>query len=169
MNQTYATPQTLIETIRHFTDPDNCLKFLIPLRWPNGITCPRCECKEHSFLSTRRLWKCKGCKKQFSVKVGTIIEYSHLELDKWLAAIWMIANAKNGISSWEIHRALGITQKSAWFLRHRIWLAMQTGTFQKLSGEVEADETFIDGEARNMHKGKRKAAAPWARRSSWVC
>jgi transposase-like protein len=150
-----TTPKTLVQSIRYFSDPDTCLKFLTPLRWPNGITCPRCGSADHSFISTRRVWKCKGCKKQFSVKVGTIMEDSPLGLDKWLAAIWLIANAKNGISSWEIHRALGITQKSAWFLLHRIRLAMQTGTFQKLSGEVEVDETFIGGKARNMHADKR--------------
>lgn len=155
MENTPACPQTLLEAIRYFSDPDACLNFLIPLRWPDGITCPRCESKEHSFLSTRRLWKCKGCKKQFSVKVGTIMEDSPIGLDKWLAAIWLIANAKNGISSWEVHRALGITQKTAWFLLHRVRLAMQTGTFRKLSGEVEVDETFIGGKARNMHKDKR--------------
>jgi transposase-like protein len=101
------------------------------------------------------MWKCKTCKKQFSVKVGTIMEDSPIGLDKWLAAIWLIANCKNGISSYEISRALGITQKSAWFLLHRIRLAMQSGTFEKLSGQVEADETFIGGKARNMHVGRR--------------
>src|SRR5439155_18814196 len=118
--------------------------------------CPKCQGKELSFLSTRRLWKCKGCKKQFSVKVGTIFEDSPLGLDKWLAAIWMIANCKNGISSWELHRALGITQKSAWFVLHRVRLAMQTGSFEKLKGEVEADESFIGGRARFMHNSKRE-------------
>ena len=148
-------PQTLVEAIRYFSDPDNCLTFLVPLLWPNGITCPRCESADHSFISTRRLWKCRGCKKQFSVKVGTIMEDSPLGLDKWLTGMWLIVNAKNGISSYEIHRAIGITQKSAWFLLHRIRLAMQSGTFGKLSGEVEVDETFIGGKARNMHKDKR--------------
>jgi transposase-like protein len=147
-----------MEAIRYFSDPDACLNFLIPLRWRDGIACPRCESKEYSFLSTRRLWKCKGCKKQFSIKVGTIMEDSPIGLDKWLAAIWLIANAKNGVSSWEVHRSLGITQKSAWFLLHRIRLAMQTGTFRKLSGEVEVDEAFIGGKARNMHKAKREKA-----------
>ena len=151
MNTTHSTPQTLLEAIRYFTDPDNCLKFLVPLRWPNGITCPRCQCQEHSFLSTRRLCKCKDCKKQYSVKVGTIMEDSPLGLDKWLAAIWLIANAKNGISSWEIHQALGITQKSAWFLLHRLRLAMQTGTFQKLSGEVAAWESKRNAQEARIH------------------
>ncbi|HEY2908761.1 MAG TPA: IS1595 family transposase [Gemmataceae bacterium] len=154
-NPSLVTPKTLVEAIRFFADPDNCLNFLKPLRWPNGITCPRCGSADHSFISTRRVWKCKGCKKQFSIKVGTIMKDSPLGLDKWLTAIWLIANAKNGVSSWEIHRALGITQKSAWFLLHRIRLAMQTGSFAMMEGEVEADETFIGGKARNMHKDKR--------------
>jgi len=150
-----ATPKTLVEAIRYFSDPDNCHTFLLPLLWPNGIACPVCGGKSHSFLSTRRLWKCKGCKKQFSIKVGTIMEDSPLGLDKWLTGMWLIVNAKNGISSYEIHRALGITQKSAWFLLHRIRLAMQAGSFGKLAGGVEVDETFIGGKARNMHKDKR--------------
>src|SRR5438552_2166813 len=101
------TPETLVEAIRHFSDPKTCLDFVASLRWPNGKpTCPRCQHQEVSFISTRSLWKCKGCKKQFSVKVGTIFEDSPLGLDKWLAAIWMIAGAKNGVSSWEMHRAL---------------------------------------------------------------
>jgi transposase-like protein len=154
-NPNPTRPQTLVEAIRYFSDPDNCLSFMKAIRWPDGIICPRCGSADHSFISTRRMWKCKGCKKQFSCKVGTIMEDSPLSLDKWLTAIWMISNAKNGISSWEIHRALGITQKSAWFLLHRIRLAMQTGSFTKLSGEVEVDETFIGGKARNMHKDKR--------------
>jgi transposase-like protein len=152
---TNDVPKTLLEAIRHFSDPDTCLNFLVQLRWADGIHCPRCGSGEHSFLSTRRLWKCKGCKKQFSVKVGTIMEDSPIGLDKWLTAIWLIANAKNGISSYEVHRAIGVTQKSAWFLLHRIRSAMQSGTFTKLSGEVEVDETFIGGKARNMHADKR--------------
>ena len=155
-----TTPKTLIEAIRYFADPDTCIQFMIPLRWPEGIVCPRCGSREHSYLATRRVWKCKGCKKQFSIKLGTVMEDSPLPLDKWLAGIWMIANDKNGISSYEIHRGLGITQKSAWFLLHRIRLAMQTGTFQKLIGTVEADETFVGGKAINMHKSKREEKIP---------
>lgn len=150
-------PKTLLEAIKYFADLDNCLQFMVRMRWPNGIECPRCECKTASFISTRRLWICKQCKKNFTVKQGTIMEDSPIGLDKWLTAIWMIANAKNGISSWEVHRAIGITQKSAWFLLHRIRLAMQRGSFEKLSGQIEADETFIGGKARNMHKDKREA------------
>ncbi len=140
-------PQTLQEAIRYFSDLDTCVVFMVQQRWPEGVTCPHCEGKAVSYLSTRRTWKCmnKECHKQFSVKVGTVMEDSPIGLDKWLAAMWMITNAKNGISSCEISRALDITQKSAWFLLHRIRLAMQAGTFEKLSGQVEADETFIGG------------------------
>ena len=148
-------PQTLVEAVRYFSDPDTCLNYLIPLRWPDGITCPHCGGKESAFIAGRRIWRCKACKKQFSIKIGTIMEDSPLGLDKWLTAIWLIANAKNGISSWELHRSLGITQKSAWFVLHRIRLAMQNGSLTKLKGEVEVDETFIGGKARNMHADKR--------------
>jgi transposase-like protein len=130
--------------------------FTAALRWPDGPECPSCGRKDHSFLKTRRLWKCKACKRQFSVKVGTIFEDSPIGLDKWLASIWLIANAKNGISSHELARSVGLTQKSAWFVLHRIRLAMQTGTFRKLSGVVEADETFIGGAARFMHEHERR-------------
>src|ERR1700683_2799463 len=151
------TPQTLVEAIRYFSDPEVCIRFVAEIRWPEGKpVCPKCGGMEHSYLTTRHVWKCKGCKKQFSVKVGTIFEDSPLGLDKWLAAIWLIGNAKNGVSSYEIHRAIRVTQKSAWFMLHRIRFAMQAGTFQLMSGEVEADETFIGGKARNMHKSKRE-------------
>ena len=149
-------PTTLQQAIIYFSDADNCINFLTQMRWPNGVECPACEGKELSYLSTRRVWKCKACKKQFSIKVGSIMEDSPIGLDKWLAGIWLIANAKNGISSYEIHRALGITQKSAWFLLHRIRKAMQNGSAGMLSGHVEVDETFIGGKARNMHPHKRK-------------
>jgi transposase-like protein len=152
-------PKTLQEAIKFFADADTCVTFMAQLRWPEGVTCPDCNGKAVSYLTTRRMWKCmnKACHKQFSVKRGTIMEDSAIGLDKWLAAIWLIANAKNGVSSYEIHRALGVTQKSAWFLLHRIRLAMQTGTFEKMSGTVEVDETFIGGLSRNMHKHAREA------------
>ena len=118
-------PQTLVEAIRYFADADAALEFVAQLRWPDGVACPICESKEVSFLSTRRIWKCKGCKKQFSVKLGTILEDSPIGLDKWLPALWMLANCKNGISSYELARGLGVTQKTAWFMLHRIRLAMQ--------------------------------------------
>lgn len=148
-------PTTLLEAIRYFSDPDVCVDFVAKLRWPDGPVCPRCGSVEHSYLSTRRIWKCKGCKKQFSVKVGTIFEDSPLGLDKWLPAVWLAANSKNGISSHELGRALGTTQKSAWFMLHRIRLAMQMRSLDAFHGEVEVDETFIGGKARNMHKGAR--------------
>ncbi len=148
-------PQSLTEAVKYFSDPNTCLEFMVGLRWADGVVCPHCQSKHVSFLSTRRIWKCLNCKKQFSVKVGTIFEDSPIGLDKWLAAIWMIANDKNGISSYEMARALGVTQKTAWFMDHRVRLAMQTKTFAKLSGKVEADETFIGGKAENMHKSKR--------------
>jgi transposase-like protein len=151
-------PNALQEAIIFFSDKDVCLNLVASLRWADGIAvCPNCESDKTSFLSTRRIWKCKKCKKQFSVKVGTIFEDSPLGLDKWLTAMWLIVNAKNGISSYELGRALGFKQKTAWFVLHRIRLAMQAGSFVKLSGEVECDETFIGGKAKNMHKAKREA------------
>jgi len=149
-------PKTLQDAIVFFSDPDRALAFAIVLRWPDGqITCPRCDSDQHSFISTRRIWFCKGCKKQFTVKVGTIFEDSPLGMDKWMTAVWLIVNCKNGISSYEVGRDLGITQKSAWFMMHRIRGAMDSGSMGKLSGEVEADETFIGGKSRNMHLNKR--------------
>ncbi len=149
-------PKTLQQAILYFSDLDTCTTFMAQIRWPEGVTCPYCAGKAVSYLSTRRKWKCmnKACHKQFSVKVGTVMEDSPIGLDKWLAAVWLITNAKNGISSYEIMRALGVTQKTGWFLLHRIRLAMQTGTFEKLSGQVEADETYIGGLARNMHRSE---------------
>jgi len=151
-NTHMETPTTLVETIRYFSDPDVCLKFMVALRWPTGVECPQCGSKEVTFLTKARLWKCYGKhpRPKFSVKVGTIFEDSPIPLDKWLAAIWMIANDKNGVSSYEIHREIGVTQKTAWFMLHRIRLAMQTGTFQKLSGQVESDETYIQRFAARM-------------------
>lgn len=150
-------PKTLLEAIKFFSDTDTCIQVFASFRWENGIpVCPKCESTETSFLKTRKIWKCKRCKKQFSVKVGTIFEDSPIGLDKWLMAIWMIGNCKNGISSYEIHREIGVTQKTAWFMLHRIRRAMETGSFQKLSGNVEVDETFIGGKAKNMHKDKRE-------------
>ena len=158
MADALANIKTLQEAIVYFSNEDRALEYIVQKRWPDGVTCPHCGCDRVGFLSTRRKWKCKNkeCRKQFSVKVGTIMEDSPLGLDKWLIGIWLIVNAKNGISSCEIGRALGITQKTAWFLLHRIRLAMQTGTFEKLSGEVEADETYIGQKARNMHSDKKK-------------
>jgi hypothetical protein len=151
-------PRTLQEAILYFSDPDRCLKFMVDIRWPDGVKCPTCGSKEVYFLESRRVWKCKTkhAKQQFSAKVGTVFEDSPIGLDKWFAAVWMVANCKNGVTSYEIHRALGVTQKTAWFMDHRVRLAMQTGTFERLSGPIEADESYIGGLARNMHASKRK-------------
>jgi len=152
------TPKTLQQAIIYFSDPENCIKFVKVRRWPNGVTCPTCGRSDVRYYETVRRWECKGKhqKRQFSVKNGTIFEDSPIGLDKWLVAMWLIVNCKNGISSYEIGRALGVTQKSSWFMDHRIRLALQAGSFDKLLGEVEVDETFIGGKARNMHLSKRK-------------
>lgn len=152
------TPKTLQQAIIHFSKPENCNAFMIAARWEDGKPrCPQCGSDNVIYLENAKLFKCRTAhpKQKFSLKVGTIFEDSPLGLDKWLAAIWLIANAKNGISSYEIHRALGVTQKSAWFMLHRIRLAMQNGSIEKLSGHVEVDETFIGGKARNMHRAER--------------
>jgi transposase-like protein len=151
-------PKTLQEAITYFADPDNALASAVLLRWQGDpVACPTCGSEKVHFIATRRIWRCNELhtQRQFSVKVGTVMEDSPIGLDKWLTAIWLLSSAKNGISSYELHRSIGITQKSAWFLLHRIRLAMQTGSFDKFGGEVEADETYIGGKARNMHKGKR--------------
>lgn len=150
-------PKTLQEAMIFFSDKQNAHDFIVSLRWADGVICPHCGGKEQWFIKTRLIWRCKSCNKQFSVKVGSIFEDSALGLDKWLCGIWLIANAKNGISSHELGRSLGITQKSAWFMLHRIRLAMQEGSLEKFSGEVETDETYIGGKAENMHKWKRDA------------
>lgn len=151
-------PRTLMEAVRYFADPDVALRHMVDLRWPNGVECPTCGRKDVRWIATRRLWECKEKhpRKQFSAKVGTIFEDSALPLDKWFVAIWMVANCKNGISSYEMARALGITQKSAWHMNHRIRLAMKLGTIEKMKGEVEADETFIGGLSKNMHAWRRQ-------------
>jgi transposase-like protein len=154
-------PQSLQEAILYFSDQTNCLTYLVARRpeWKDGVVCPACGSKKVSFLKNQLRWQCSARhpKRQFSVKVGTIFEDSPLGLDKWLPAMWLILNCKNGISSCEIARALAVTQKTAWFMLHRIRLAMQDDlTGGKLGGEVEVDETFIGGKARNMHKNDRR-------------
>jgi len=153
MNQ--PQPKTLLEAIRYFSDLNVATDFVAQMKWENGPVCDRCGSVESYHLVKRRVWKCKGCGRQYSVKVGTIFEDSPLGLDKWLPAVWLIANSKNGVSSHELGRALGVTQKSAWFMLHRIRLAMATGTFEKLSGIAEVDETFVGGKATNMHAKQR--------------
>jgi transposase-like protein len=152
-------PKTLQQAIRYFSDEQGCIDTVAALRWPNGPVCPKCGHTEHYYLATQKRWKCKKCAKQFSVKVGTIFEDSPISLDKWLTALWMLVNCKNGISSYEVGRDLGITQKSAWFVLHRLRLALQNGSMSKMGGDgkyVEVDETFIGGAARFMHADKRK-------------
>src|SRR6266478_1910120 len=153
-----AFPETLHDAIKYFANDDHAFDFMRSIRWPDGVVkCPRCGSKDIFFLSTRKIWKCKAKheKQQFSVKVGTVLEDSPIALDKWLCAFWLIANAKNGISSYELHRSIGVTQKTAWFMLHRIRLAMQNESSEQFSGRVEADETFIGGKARNMHANKK--------------
>src|ERR1700733_7577697 len=152
-------PVTLQEAIVYFSDADRAFQYAVELRWPDGkVICPRCNSDKHSFVSTRKIWFCKGCKKQFTVKVGTIFEDSPLGMDKWMAAFWMIVNAKNGVSSYEINRALGVTQKSAWFMLHRIREAMKSQSIVKLGGSeggpVEVDEVYIGGNPKNRHASK---------------
>src|ERR1017187_7271418 len=151
MSEPAKAPASLMEAVQYFSDPLTCVQFFAALRWEDGqAVCSRCTSKHVSFLSTRLMWKCLDCKKQFSIKVGTIFEDSPIGLDKWLWAMFLIANCKNGVSSYEIARDLHVTQRTAWFMLQRIRHAMHTGTFNKLSGQVEAGETFIGGKARNM-------------------
>ena len=152
-------PKTLQEAIVYFADPQNCLNYLAAKRWKDGkAVCPTCGSQNVSFVPSRRLWQCKTRhpKAQFSIKVGTIFEDSPIGLDKWLCAMWLLVNCKNGISSYEVGRDLGISQKSAWHVMHRVRLAAHDGSLRKLSGEVEVDESFIGGKARNMHLRKRR-------------
>lgn len=158
---------TLRDAILYFADFEHCRQFMIDLRWSDGVVkCPVCEATKVTWLEKPRVWKCYANhpKPRFSLKTGTIFEDSPIALEKWLPAVWMLLNSKNGISSWELHRALGVSQKSAWFMLHRIRLAMQSKTFNKLGGdgggEVEIDETFIGATARNMHVNKRRTAQP---------
>src|SRR6266566_2306353 len=150
-------PKTLQSAIKHYRDEQVCIDAVARLRWPNGPECPACGRKEHYYLKTQKRWKCKECYKQFTVKLGTVFEESPIPLTKWLPALWMLCNCKNGISSYEIARDLGVSQKAGWFMLQRLRLALQDGFFgSKLSGEVEVDETFIGGKARNMHVNERK-------------
>jgi transposase-like protein len=153
-----SLPRTLTEAIRYFASPEHCREYMVARRWPNGVTCPQCGSKTVYFDSSRNGWECKTRhpKRKFTLKTGTIFEDSPLGLDKWLPAVWMIANMKNGVSSHELARSLGVTQKTAWFMLHRIRLAMQAEDGGKIGGDVEVDETFIGGLSRNMHASKRK-------------
>jgi transposase-like protein len=152
-------PKTLQQAIVYFADPANCRRYIVAQRWPDGVVkCPRCESANLAFQEKYNRWQCNNRhdRRQFTVKTGTIFEDSPLSLDKWLTAMWMLANCKNGVSSWEIHRAIKVTQKTAWFMLHRLRLAMQPDNGGKLDGDVEVDETMIGGLSRNMHKDKRE-------------
>jgi transposase-like protein len=156
------TPRTLQEAIAYFADPDRGFEYAVRLRWPDGkIICPRCSSDQNYFIKTRKLWLCRGCERQFTIKVNTIFEDSPVALDKWMVALWMLVNCKNGVSSMEIHRSIGVTQKTAWFMLQRLRTALNKRTFDstsKLGGpdsELEADETFIGGTTANMQKSRR--------------
>ena len=150
-------PKSLEEAIVYFADEDNAFLYAVASRWPEGVTCPYCGGFENSFIASRKIWRCRPCKKQFSVRVGTIFEDSPIRLGKWFTAIWMLLNCKNGISSYEIARDLDVTQKTAWFLLHRIRAAIKAKSFDKqLAGIVEADECHIGGLMKNMHKGRKE-------------
>jgi transposase-like protein len=151
-------PETLLDAIAYFSDPDRAFEAAKEFRWPFGkVTCPRCGGEKHSFIKTRRIWFCYPCKKQFTVKVGTVMEDSPIGLDKWMCAIWMLANCKNGISSYELAKNLGIRQNSAWFMLHRIREAMRDTRTHKFGfgGPVESDETYIGPNPRKMHASRR--------------
>jgi transposase-like protein len=151
-------PNTLQEAIIYFSKFENCQRTMIDLRWSDGVVhCPYCESDKVTYLPSGKVWRCASNhpRRKFSLKIGTVFEDSPIGLDKWFTAMWLVANCKNGVSSYEIHRAIKVTQKTAWFMDHRIRLAMQTGSFEKVSGEFEVDESFIGGLARNMHKNKK--------------
>jgi len=161
MNADIKHPTTLTEAVRYFSDPETSLHFFASIRWPDGVRCPQCGSEKVSYLANQRRWQChtKHPRRQFSAKVGTIFEDSALPLEQWMVAVWLEVNAKNSISSYELHRALGVTQKTAWFMLHRVRLALQNGSLVKFGGPggpaVEVDETYIGGLARNMHKNRR--------------
>lgn len=150
-----TTPRTLQEAVIFYSNERNCRDLIVRLRWPDGIVrCPHCGSDHVKYLENARVWKCYGKhpRAKFSLKTGTIFEDSPLGLDKWLPVFWMVVNCRNGVSSWEIHRAVGVTQKTAWFMLHRIRLALGVDGAAKLSGIVEADETFVGGKLQNMHR-----------------
>jgi transposase-like protein len=155
-------PKTLQDAIVYFADADSCIAYLADKRWPDGVAvCPTCGERDVPYVAKRRVWQCKTrhSKAQFSIKVGTVFEDSPVPLGKWLMAMWMVANCKNGVSSWELHRSLGVTQKTAWFMRHRIGLALGMDTPHKMGGNgpVEVDETFVGPDPQKMHRDKREA------------
>ncbi|MEA3245801.1 MAG: IS1595 family transposase [Gemmatimonadota bacterium] len=167
MLKQHAYPESLSEAVSYFADRDRAFAFMVQLRWPNGVACPRCGGADPYFVKSRYLWKCKACRQQFSVKVGTIFEDSPLGFEKWLPALWMLANCRNGISSYELARALKVTQKTAWFMLGRIRLAMQAESFERTQATVEIDEAFFGGRGKNMH-GERKRRILKGRRAGFA-
>ena len=164
------SPATLRDAVIYFADFEHCREFMTQLRWPNGVvTCPRCGAEKVTWLAKARVWKCyaKHERPTFTLKTGTIFEDSPIPLEKWLCAAWLLIGCKNGVSSYEIHRDLGITQKSAWFMLHRLRLAMRESGFNKLSGEIEADETFVGGKIQNMHRKSKRLARAKSAGSNW--
>ena len=161
------SPKTLQQAIQYFSDEQVCIDAVAAMRWPNGPRCPDCPRRDAMnpyYLKTQKRWKCRTCRRQFSVKINTIFEDSPIQLQKWLPALWMLISCKNGVSSWEIHRAIGVSQKTAWFMLHRLRLALKTGDIgTKLggteSGGVEVDETFVGGKLKNMHRDRRERFA----------
>lgn len=152
-------PKTLQQAIQTFSDEQVCIDAVAAMRWPDGPECPHCQAKEPYYLATQKRWKCRSCRKQFSVKVGTIFEDSPISLQQWLPALWMLVNDKNGISSYELHRALDISQKSAWFVLHRLRMVLKNNSGFQFGGPVEVDETFVGGRIANMHKAKKARMA----------
>lgn len=170
MNKELRTPKTLQAAVLYFSDHAHCAEYMIALRWPDGIVkCPRCGSANVQYLPNAKIYKCyeKHSQVKFSLKVGTIFEDSPISLSKWLPVMWMLSNCKNGISSYEIHRAIGVTQKSAWFMLQRARLAMKGTDAEKLSGEVEADETFVGGKIANMHKKSKRFARAKSAGTNW--
>lgn len=167
-----ALPANLLGAIRYFADADVCVDFMAAMRWPNGVVCPHCRSERSSYLKSRRIWKClnRECYKQFSVKTQSVFEDSPVPLDKWLTAVWMVVNCRNGVSSYEIARTVKVTQKSAWFMLHRIRLALQRGNWELMgsdgSGNVEADECWIGGKPANRHKSKEEKLPRFVK-TSW--
>lgn len=157
------SPKTLLEAIQFFQNEQVCIDAVASMRWPDGPVCPECDAIEPYYLKTQKRWKCRECRIQFSVKRGTIFEDSPISLTKWLPALWLICNCKNGVSSYEVARDLGVTQKTAWFMLQRLRLVLKTGSMHKLGGEggpVELDESYHGGEPKNRHMGKRSPVDP---------
>jgi transposase-like protein len=155
------SPKTLVEAIQYFSDEQVCIDTVAEMRWPNGPHCPECAADLPYYLKTQKRWKCRDCRIQFSVKRDTVFEDSPISLTKWLPALWLLVSCKNGVSSYELHRALGVTQKTAWFMLQRLRLVLKhlnigTKLGNKDGGEVEVDESFVGGKLKNMHKNRAK-------------